>query len=130
MYDISVPVRPGMAVWGNEVPVELSPISTIASDGAAVSRLVLSTHTGTHVDAPAHFIEGGAAAHHLPLEAMLGPCLVRRFTEKFEITAAHLEEADIPLDTERLLLATPSAGLCDSLGFYSNHTGLSLDGEE
>ena len=130
MYDISVPIRPGMAVWGDEVPVEFSPILTIGTDGAAVSRLVLGTHTGTHVDPPSHFIEGGAAAHELPLEAMLGPCVVRRFDEQFEITASHLERAGIPGGTERLLLATPSAALWDSPGFHTNYTGLSLDGAE
>ena len=130
MYDISVPIRPRMTVWGDEVPVEISPISTIASDGAAVSRLVLGTHTGTHVDPPAHFIEGGATVHELPLDAMLGPCVVRRFDERFEITAAHLEGADIPPGTERLLLATPSAALWDSPRFHTNYTGLSLDGAQ
>ena len=128
MYDISVPIRPGMIVWGDEVPVEVTPISTVASDGAAVSRLVLGTHTGTHVDPPAHFIEGGAGMHELPLDAMLGPCVVRRFDERFEITSSHLEGAGIPLSTERLLLATPSAALWDSPHFHSNYTGLSLDG--
>ena len=130
MYDISVPIRPGMAVWGDEVPVEVSPILTIASDGAAVSRLVLGTHTGTHIDPPAHFIEGGAAAHELPLDAMLGPCAVRRFDERFEITAAHLDRANIPLGTKRLLLATPSVALWDLPGFHTNYTGLSLDGAQ
>ena len=130
MYDISVPIRPGMTVWGDEVPVEVSPISTIASDGAAVSRLVLGTHTGTHVDPPAHFIQGGAAAHELPLDAMLGPCVVRRFDERFEITSSHLEGAGIPPGTERLLLATPSAALWDSPRFHTNYTGLSLDGAQ
>jgi len=130
MYDISVPIRPGMTVWGDEMPVEVSPISTIASDGAAVSRLVLGTHTGTHVDPPAHFIEGGAGVHEMPLDAMFGPCVVRRFDERFEITSSHLEGADIPSGAQRLLLATPSAALWDSPRFHSNYTGLSLDGAE
>ena len=130
MYDISVPIRPGMVVWGDELPVEVSPISTIASGGAAVSRLVLGTHTGTHIDPPCHFIEGGAAVDELPLDAMVGPCVVRRFDERFEITAAHLEAAGIPLGTERLLLSTPSAAFWDSPNFHSNYTGLSLGGAQ
>src|SRR5207237_10481395 len=113
MYDISVPVRPGMVVWADEVPVELTPVLTVASDGAAVSRLCLGTHTGTHVDPPSHFIEGGAGAHELPLEAMIGPCSLRRFEERFEIGSEHLERAGIPEGATRLLLATPSAGLWD-----------------
>src|SRR5437016_4101129 len=72
MYDISVPIRPGMAVWADEVPVELEPVLSVKDDGAAVSRLCLGTHTGTHIDPPSHFIESGAAAHELPLDAMRG----------------------------------------------------------
>ena len=130
MHDISVPIRPGMAVWADEVPVELNPVITIADDGAAVSRLCLGTHTGTHVDPPCHFIEGAAAAHDLPLDAMIGPCELRRFDERFEITSAHLDSAGIPEGTQRLLLATPSATLWDSPGFHTNYSGLSLDGAE
>jgi arylformamidase len=119
-----------MAVWADEVPVELEPVITIAHDGAAVSRLCLGTHTGTHIDPPSHFIEGGAAAHELPLEHMIGRCALRRFEERFEITSEHLEGAGIPEGTTRLLLATPSAALWDVPGFHTNYTGLSLDGAE
>src|SRR5947209_13928631 len=107
IYDISVPIRSGMAVWADEVPVELSPVSTIAKDGASVSRLVMSTHAGTHVDPPLHFIEGREAVDMLPLDVLVGPCILRRFDERFEITARHLEAASIPGGTTRLLLATP-----------------------
>ena len=130
IYDISVPIRPGMVVWENEIPVELKPTITIERDGAAVSRLSLGTHTGTHVDPPSHFIQGGAGAHELPLDAMVGACVVRRFSERFEITAQHLEDANVPEGTTRLLLATPGAELWDSPHFHTTYTGLSLDGAE
>jgi arylformamidase len=130
MHDISVAIRPGMAVWADEVPVELQAVLTVAVDGAAVSRLCLGTHTGTHVDPPSHFIEGGAAAHELPLDAMIGPCSLRRFEERFEITSEHLERAVIPEGATRLLLATPSASLWDVPGFHTNYTGLAPDGAE
>jgi len=130
MYDISVLVRPGMAVWADEVPVEVGAMLTVERDGAAVSRLCLGTHTGTHVDPPSHFIEGGTGAALMPLEVMIGPCSVRRFTERFEITSEHLEAAHIAPGTTRLLLATPSAALWDVPGFHTNYTGLSLSGAQ
>ncbi len=130
MHDISVPVRPGMTVWADEVPVEIEAVLTISQDGAAVSRLCLGTHTGTHVDPPSHFIEGGAGVDRMPLDAMIGPCAVRRFAERFEITAEHLNAASIQEGTTRLLLATPSAALWDVSGFHTNYTGLSLSGAQ
>ena len=130
MYDISVPVRAGMAVWDDEVAVENEPLTTVARDGAAVSRLVMGTHTGTHVDPPAHFVEGGDGVDKMPLEAMIGPCIVRRFEARFEITADDLRAANIPEGTTRLLLATPSAELWDIPGFHTDYTGLSLPGAQ
>jgi arylformamidase len=130
IHDISVPVRPGMIVWENEIPVELEPIFTLEKDAAAVSRLSLGTHTGTHVDPPRHFVLGGGGVHEMPLDAMIGPCVVRRFTERYEITARHLDEANIPEGTTRLLLATPGADLWELPEFRMDYTGLSFDGAE
>jgi arylformamidase len=119
-----------MAVWADEVPVELEAVLTVERDGAAVSRLCLGTHTGTHVDPPSHFIRGGSGVDRMPLDAMIGPCSVRRFDERFEITAEQLEAARIPDGATRLLLATPSAALWDAPGFHTNYTGLSLGGAQ
>ncbi len=130
MYDISVAIRPGMPVWDNEMPVEIEPISTIPPDVAAVSRFCWGSHTGTHVDPPKHFIEGGAGVDEMPLEAMIGPCVVRRFDERYEITAEQLEAAGIPEGTERLLLATPGSELWERDDFSFDYTGLSLSGAQ
>jgi arylformamidase len=76
IYDLTQPVAAGMAVWPGDPPVELEPaLSLAAGQGANVARLSLGTHTGTHVDAPAHLIEGGATADALSLEALLGPAV-------------------------------------------------------
>ena len=85
---------------------------------------------GHNVDPPNHFIEGGAAAHALSLDDMIGPCVVRHFDERYEITEDQLEAANIPEGTRRLLLSTPSADLWDTPGFHTNYTGLSLDGAQ
>jgi len=130
MYDISVSIRAGMVVWADEVPVDIEAMLTVERDGAAVSRLCLGTHTGTHVDPPSHFIQGGGGVDGMPLDAMLGPCAVRRFDERFEITAEQLEAARIPDGTTRLLLSTPAAALWDLPGFHTNYTGLSLSGAQ
>lgn len=128
IYDISVPLRPGMPVWDNETPVEFDTLSTIPPDVAAVSRLAFGSHTGTHIDPPAHFIAGGARADRLPLDAMIGPCVVRYFDETYEVTAEQLEAANIPAGTERLLLSTPGSKLWESDDFSFEYTGLSLTG--
>jgi arylformamidase len=57
--------------------VTLEPaLSLAAGQGANVARLSLGTHTGTHVDAPAHLLPGGATVETLPLAALVGPAVV------------------------------------------------------
>jgi arylformamidase len=72
IFDISVPVRSGMPVYPGDPEVLLERVS----DYPAVSRLDFGVHTGTHVDAPVHFIEGGAGAEQLSLDVLVGPCEV------------------------------------------------------
>lgn len=72
IFDISVPVRSGMPVYPGDPEVLLERVSA----SPAVSRLDFGVHTGTHVDAPVHFIEAAAGAEQLPLDVLVGPCEV------------------------------------------------------
>ena len=72
IFDISVPVRSGMPVYPGDPEVRLERVQ----ESPAVSRLDFGVHTGTHVDAPLHFIEGGAATEELRLDVLVGPCEV------------------------------------------------------
>lgn len=56
----------------SDVPLEVEAWCTVQSQGFKVSRLSMGTQTGTHIDAPSHFAEGGAALDALPLEALMG----------------------------------------------------------
>jgi arylformamidase len=76
LYDLTVPLRTDMPTWDGEPGPELKPLMTLAEHGVEVSALSLGVHCGTHVDAPRHFLAGGAGAEAYPLAAMLGPCLV------------------------------------------------------
>jgi arylformamidase len=83
-------------------------------DVAAVSRLTLSTHAGTHVDPPAHFLPGGATVDILPLDVLVGPAVVVDLSGGGPIDAARLAAA-VPGDDSgdgggrRLLLRTGAA---------------------
>ena len=72
IIDVSVPVRSGMPVYPGDPEVQLERVSS----SPAVSRLDFGVHTGTHVDAPLHFIEGADAAERLPLDVLVGACEV------------------------------------------------------
>jgi arylformamidase len=78
IYDISVPISPGETpVFPGDPGIEVTSFHAIArGDAANVTALNFGAHTGTHVDAPAHFIEGAPALPSLPLEAFAGEARV------------------------------------------------------
>lgn len=124
--DITVPVRPGMPVYEGDPPVCFERQSSLASgDLANVSRLDFGVHTGTHVDAPIHFLEGRPGVEALPLDAFIGPAFVadaRHCTA--DIDASALAGIHIPPGTERLLLLTQNSRLWELDHFSDDFLGL------
>ena len=78
MRDLSHPLRTGMQVYPGDPSVDLSPALELERDGAAVTSLHLGSHTGTHVDAPAHTVAGGRTMDLVALEELVGDALVIR----------------------------------------------------
>ena len=77
LIDITVPIRNGMVHYDGNPEVHLERVSSIPDGAPAnVSRLDFGVHTGTHVDAPVHFIEGASGSDELPLEPLIGPAHV------------------------------------------------------
>jgi arylformamidase len=111
IIDISRPIGPDTPVWPGDPPVVVEPLSRVAAgDPADVSRLVLGTHTGTHVDPPAHFLPGGTTVDALALDVLVGPAVVADFTAAGPVDRVALESLSLPHGTTRLLLKTEGAG--------------------
>ncbi|MBM7503850.1 cyclase family protein [Agromyces aurantiacus] len=76
MRDLSHPVADGMMVYPGDPGVHLAPALELERDGAAVTALELGSHTGTHVDAPAHTVAGGRTMDAVELDELVGDALV------------------------------------------------------
>jgi arylformamidase len=77
IYDVSLPLSAATTIYPGDPGIEISPWKTLAAgDAANVSLLHFGAHSGTHVDAPAHFIDGGARVESLPLESLVGEARV------------------------------------------------------
>lgn len=91
--DLSIPIHPEMLHWGRRPTFEM--VEEIANGYASdVSRWLIGAHTGTHVDAPSHFVPGAATVDEIALESVVGPVRVldlRHVDE--EISAEDLETA-------------------------------------
>jgi acyl-coenzyme A synthetase/AMP-(fatty) acid ligase/kynurenine formamidase len=94
LVDLSHPLRTGMTTFPspNHPPVEITQLANHADQGRATRRLVLGTHSGTHVDAPLHFIEGGAAVDALQLDALVGPAVVADLTPSDALEEVGVEQ--------------------------------------
>lgn len=103
--DVTAPLEAGIVVWPGDAPFALRRDSTLARDGANVSSITMSAHTGTHVDAPAHYLEGAATIGEFPAEAGIGPARVIEVPEALEIRRPHLERFGITKG-QRILLKT------------------------
>jgi arylformamidase len=112
VHDVSLVMRPDMTLWGAEPGPKVEPLRRIAKgDTANVSIVSFADHTGTHVDPPLHFIEGGASVDQLPLEALVGPCVVVDYDRTTHVDEAWLEGAHLPRGVERILFKTSNSEL-------------------
>jgi len=86
IYDISIPISPSMAVWPGDPPVKISQLSSIKQgDDSNTSQLSLCVHTGTHIDAPKHFLQGSESIDKLPLEKLMGEVLVMQLMNDVDV---------------------------------------------
>ena len=71
--DISVSLRNGMAQWPGNPPVRIERVLDVElGDSHTLSEITMGSHTGTHIDAPLHFIKGGAGINDMPVDILIG----------------------------------------------------------
>jgi arylformamidase len=125
IIDISVPIRPGMVTYPGDPSVTLERVASIAEgDVVNLSRLDFGVHTGTHVDAPVHFIDGAAAAESLPLEVLIGPARVLDLTAAERLDRPAFEDVELH---ERVLLKTRNSELWERDTFADEFLALTED---
>jgi arylformamidase len=129
LFDISVPLRPGMTVYPGDVPFNIERTRSMTSgDSYNLSRLQFGAHSGTHVDAPLHFIEAGYDVTRLPLAALVGPAYVVDATRiTADIDAKTLDTLQIPEGATRLLFKTPNSRLWDRESFSEDFFAITAD---
>lgn len=104
--DVSVGISDGMVNWPGDPPVRVRRVSDLSRGAAAnVSALSLGVHTGTHVDAPLHFVRDAAPIDAMPLDAMIGPARVLEIHDPRRVTPEELARHDVK-ESQRLLLKT------------------------
>ncbi|HEY0350010.1 MAG TPA: cyclase family protein [Pyrinomonadaceae bacterium] len=124
IYDITVPIRSAMPVYEGDPGVKIDPWSAFAKgDSSNVSILNFGAHTGTHVDAPAHFIEGARRIDALSLDVLIGRARVLRVPDDVsEIDPKFINRCDLG-GIERMLFHTRNSTFWNE-GFRKDFTHL------
>lgn len=124
--DISVPIHQGTPIFDGDPPFRIELAMSISAGAVCnTSRLEFGAHTGTHLDAPRHFIEGAPASESIPLDACIGPAWVVDATQLTRtIGAADVAGLAIPAVETRLLFKTPNSELWNAPGFQSSFIAL------
>jgi arylformamidase len=107
--DVSVPLRSGMVHWPDNPPVRIERMLDVeCGDAANVSTISLGSHTGTHMDAPIHFVPGGAGMDRMPLDATIGQARVIEIQDPISIKPDELDPHGIGRG-ERVLFKTQNS---------------------
>jgi arylformamidase len=107
IHDISLQLSSELPTWPGDRPPSVRRVLDLEhGDGCSSSILETIVHTGTHVDAPLHFLLGGKGVGALDLDLLVGPCQVAQVDGAGPVDGARLQSLGLPSGTTRLLLKT------------------------
>ncbi len=128
LYDATLPMREGMITFPGDPPFRIETFfETRKGDPFNLALLHMGTHLGTHVDPPAHYLEGGATVDQVPLDVLVGPGVLLDLRGQSSINRKTLENAPIG-DARRVLFRTDNETLLGAPRFREDFTALTEDG--
>lgn len=130
IIDISWPISKATTGYKDLTLVKFHDLKNFATDGVRETEIQLSSHTGTHIDAPSHMMRDGKTIDQLDLRSCIGPCTVVDMTEVGEkITGDDLERQNIR-EGDIVLLKTTNSALSEVGDFYPYFVFLDVSGAQ
>lgn len=112
LIDISVAISPDLPIWPGSPDISLTRrLDLEKGDIANDTTIQFSVHTGTHVDAPSHFVPGGYSVEQMPLDVLVGEAIVVDLSDVDVVTPEVLDGLNLPDGVERLLIRTRNSQL-------------------
>lgn len=120
VVDLTMPIHEGMTTFPSEnhPRVEISQLGRHGLDGRETRKIVMGTHTGTHVDAPLHFFSGGGTIDDVDLEQLCGPAAIAVLSSPCDIS--QLDEV-LKRRAERLVLRSDWSDYLDTNNYYNHY---------
>ena len=127
VYDCSISLVKGMVSWPGDPQFETRDFKLIdKGDSSNILEMKMSSHAGTHIDAPAHFFKDALTVDKIPFDILIGKTQVIDFYENDEISKSDLEKYDLK-GKERVLLKTKNSSLYKKDGFQKDYVYLTDD---
>jgi arylformamidase len=131
IYDVTVAISNDLPVYPGDPPIQIERTQSLEKgDIARVSRLSISTHIGTHVDPPYHFIKDGVALDRAPLDVFIGPARVVDAGDAALIDAALLSTFDLDGASRVLFKTRNSRFWAETKEFQKDFVYLETDAAE
>jgi arylformamidase len=133
IYDLSLLITEDIVTWpGAQPPKMVFDGHVDRGDSNTTTTITLGAHTGTHVDAPLHFLKGGDTVDNLDLNVLIGPARVFEALDADALTAEVFEGLNIPAGTERVLVHTRNSRQWaeNRPGFDENYVAVTADGAQ
>ena len=109
LIDITIPFRNGMVHWPSDPAPRIERIMDVdRGDEVTISKLQMISHTGTHIDAPLHFVPKGGTIDEMPLDTMIGPARVIEIKDTESVKLEELAPYDVQRG-ERILFKTQNS---------------------
>lgn len=132
--DVTLTIREGLPVWPGEPEVTLHRVKKLEEGANAnVTYMAFAVHTGTHVDAPCHFLADEEGVDKLPLDVLVGEVTVVEMPDSVDqITAKEVSASGLVAGTERVLFKTRNSNYwiegVDT--FQTGFVGITEDGAQ
>ncbi len=130
IYDVSLSLSAATPTYPGDPGIEIKEWLTLANgDAANVSYLHFGLHSGTHVDAPAHFIEGGAKVDSLPLQSLVGTAEVVVVPDEIKVIDESYVAANCVENCQKILFKTRNSNFWNNpeQGFRADYTYINAD---
>jgi arylformamidase len=132
IMDVSIEIKENMVLWEGDAGVKARQVMALAKgDPYNLTRLYMSVHQGTHIDAPLHFLEKANSTDQYSLSAMVGPVQVVQINKSIDvIDRKALERCGIHSETKRILFKTHNSEWWRKRDntFHKDYCGVNSDG--
>lgn len=134
LLDLTQPFSDGMFSLPTLPPITVQRLRCISEDGVNVTQIGCSVHSGTHIDAPCHFVEGGRDVAEIDLEEVSGDAVALsvRCEPMQEITVRDLERQSVEVQRGDIVLIETGFGrfFTEDPDLYHQHPYLAEDAAE